>query len=129
MLFLVQNNQRSLYALNVFKDFQDLTLKVLKKIKALKLTEMYTLYLNSNTFLEVIVSCFQLVQYCPLGRGSYSTENATSAEQREEIEHNCGLLNIVIKNFKTLFFSIKIIPEFHKLPPAILLQSLTLVTD
>lgn len=58
VLFLVQNNQKSLYALNVLLDFQELTLKVLKKIKSLKMTDMFTLYLSSNSFIEVIVTCF-----------------------------------------------------------------------
>ena len=39
------------------------------------------------------------------------------------------LLKIVTKNFKTLLFSVKVIPDFHRIPPDILLKSLVLVTN
>lgn len=100
--YLMSVKQVSVYALNVLIDYQTVIIRLMKKAKSYKFSEITAIFLNSSVFSETCLNCMKLMQYCSMNREDYIYDDSKRAEKKTKVEHTQKIASILNKNFKIL---------------------------
>jgi hypothetical protein len=100
VMFLNQTSQQSVYALNKLIDYQTIIIKLMKKSKNFKFSEITAIFLNSPTFSETCQSCMKIMGDCSINREDYVVQNFNDSSEKERVIYNEKKITILNKNFK-----------------------------